>query len=227
MGKMQKYLAEFLGTFALVVVGSFAIVSAGKFPAQGAGLVSIALGFGLGLLIALYAFGEVSGGHFNPVVSLAAFLDRRLEANDLVAYWVSQFAGGVAASLVILAAYNQDTVAATTTQSPDNWAGLVVEVVMSALFIAVILQVTRSGTYGTTTFVAIALALVVIHAASIPISGTSVNPARSFGPALVGGDFTDWWIWILGPTLGATLGWVVHRVVVAGGLAPTRSPASS
>ena len=102
MGKMQKYLAEALGTFTLVGVGSFAIVSRGQFPAQGAGIVSIALGFGLALLAGLYAFGEVSGGHFNPAVSLAMFLDRRLPMDDLIGYWIAQFLGAIAASLVVL-----------------------------------------------------------------------------------------------------------------------------
>ena len=127
MGKMQKYLAEALGTFTLVGVGSFAIVSRRPFPAQGAGIVSIALGFGLALLAGLYAFGEVSGGHFNPAVSLAMFLDRRLPMDDLIGYWIAQFLGAIAASLVVLIAYDDNTVAATTTQSPDAWAGIVVE----------------------------------------------------------------------------------------------------
>ena len=140
MGKMQKYLAEGLGTFTLVGIGSFAIVSAGAFPAQGAGLVSIALGFGLALLAGLYAFGEVSGGHFNPAVSLAMFLDRRLGMDDLIGYWVAQFLGAIAASLVVLIAYDDATVAATTTQASDTWAAIVVELIMTAIFVAVILQ---------------------------------------------------------------------------------------
>ena len=148
MGKMQKYLAEALGTFTLVGIGSFAIVSGGLFPAQGAGIVSIALGFGLALLVGLYAFGEISGGHFNPAVSLGLFLDRRLPAEDLIGYWVSQFVGAIAASLVVLIAYDDSTVAATTTQSPDNWAGIVVETMMTALFVAVIPSRRRASGLG-------------------------------------------------------------------------------
>jgi aquaporin Z len=216
MGKMQKYLAEALGTFTLVGIGSFAIVSSGLFPAQGAGIVSIALGFGLALLVGLYAFGEVSGGHFNPAVSLAMFLDRRLPMDDLIGYWVAQFVGAIAASLVVLIAYDDSTVAATTTQSPDNWAGIVVETMMTALFVAVILQSTKSERVRGTALLAIPLTLLAIHVAIIPISGSSVNPARSFGPALVGTDFTDYWIYLIFPTLGAVLGWIVHRVVVEG-----------
>jgi aquaporin Z len=216
MGKMQKYIAEVLGTFALVGVGSFAIVSAGQFPAEGAGLVSIAIGFGLALLVGLYAFGEVSGGHFNPVVSLALFLDRRLARDDLIAYWVAQFVGAVLASIVILIAYNDETVAATTTQASDTWAAIVVEVVMSALFVAVILQSTISERTHGTALLAIPLTLLAIHVAAIPISGASVNPARSFGPALVGTEFTDLWIYFIAPPIGAILGWIAYRVAVQG-----------
>jgi len=216
MGKTQKYLAEAMGTFALVVIGSFAIVSAGEFPAQGAGLVSIALGFGLALLAGLYAFGEVSGGHFNPAVSLAMFLDRRLPMNDLIGYWVAQFLGAIGASLVVLIAYDDTTVAETTTQASDVWAAIVVEVVMTALFVAVILQSTKSERVRGTALIAIPLTLAAIHVAIIPISGSSVNPARSFGPALVGTEFTDYWIYLVFPPLGAILGWILHRVIVEG-----------
>ena len=173
MGKTQKYLAEALGTFALVGMGSFAIVSASA--GDSLGIVSIALGFGLALLVGLYAFGEVSGGHFNPAVSLAAFLDRRITMDDLIGYVVAQVVGAVLASVVVLIAFNDEAVAATTTQSSDNWAGIVVETMMTALFVAVILQVTKSGTYGGTALLAIPLALVAVHVAIIPISGSSVN----------------------------------------------------
>jgi aquaporin Z len=214
MGKTQKYLAEALGTFALVGIGSFAIVSASV--GDSLGIVSIALGFGLALLVGLYAFGEVSGGHFNPAVSLAAFLDRRITMDDLIGYVVAQVVGAILASVVVLIAFNDEAVAATTTQSSDNWAGIVVEVMMSALFVAVILQVTKSGTYGGTALLAIPLSLLAIHVAIIPISGSSVNPARSLAPALVGTEFTDLWIYLIFPFVGAILGWIAHKIAVQG-----------
>lgn len=214
--KRQKYIAELLGTFTLVGVGSFAIVSAGSFPAQGAGIVSIALGFGIGLLVGQYAFGEISGGHFNPAVSLGFFLDGRLPLDELIGYWISQFVGAILASIVVLIAYDDDTVAGTTTQAPDNWPAIVVEIMMTALFVAVILQVTRSDKLGATMFLAIPLTLVSIHVAILPISGSSVNPARSFGPALVGTEFNDYWIYLICPLIGAILGWMAHSVVQKG-----------
>jgi aquaporin Z len=215
MRKTQTYLAEAFGTFALVGIGSFAILSA---SAGGAalGIVSIALGFGLALLVGLYAFGEVSGGHFNPAVSLGMFLDRRISMNDMFGYWIAQFAGAIVASLVVLIAFNDDAVAATTTHSSDNWAGIVVEVVMTALFLAVILQSTKSERVRGTALLAIPLTLLAIHVAIIPISGSSVNPARSLGPAIVGTDFGDIWIYLIFPPVGAVLGWVIKYMVIAG-----------
>jgi len=212
MGKTQKYLAEAFGTFTLVGIGSFALLSS----STGGGVVEIALGFGLALLVGLYAFGEVSGGHFNPAVSLGAFLDRRIGLDELFGYWVGQVAGAIAASVVVLIAFDSNAVARTTTHSGDNWAGIVVEVMMTALFVAVILQVTKSETYGRSAFVAIALTLLAIHVAIVPISGSSVNPARSLAPALVGTDFGDLWIYLIFPFVGGFLGWVVHRVVAVG-----------
>jgi MIP family channel proteins len=214
MGKMQKYLAEALGTFALVGVGSFAIIS--STANEGIGIVSIALGFGLALMIGLYAFGEVSGGHFNPAVSIAMFLERRLAMDDLIGYVVAQIAGALAASIVVLIAFDDEAVAGTTTQASDVWAAIVVETVMAALFVAVILQVTRSETYGRTALTAIPLALLAIHVAIIPISGSSINPARSIGPAVIGTEFNDLWIYLIFPPIGAILGWIAHKVVVQG-----------
>ena len=216
MGKMQTYLAEALGTFALVVVGSFAIVSAIN---GNGGVVAVALGFGLALMIGLYAFGEVSGGHFNPAVSLAMFLDRRLAMDDLIAYWIAQFVGAVVASLVVLIATDDTTVANTTTrvgQGSDTWAAIVVEVVLTALFVAVILQSTKSERVRGSALIAIPLALVAIHVAALPVSGASVNPARSFAPALIGTEFGDLWIYLIFPPVGAIIGWIAYKIAVEG-----------
>ncbi|HET6600739.1 MAG TPA: aquaporin [Gaiella sp.] len=214
MGKTQMYLAEALGTFTLVGIGSFAILSS-----AGTGrldVVAIAFGFGLALLVGLYAFGEVSGGHYNPAVSLGLFLDRRLALNDMIAYWIAQVIGAIAASVVVLIAFNSDAVAATTTHSGDNWAGIVVETMMSALFVAVILQSTKSERTRGTALLAIPLTLLAIHVAIIPISGSSVNPARSLGPAIVGTDFGDLWIYLIFPFVGGFLGFLAHKLVVEG-----------
>jgi aquaporin Z len=212
MKQWQKYAAELLGTFVLVFGGSVAIL------AGGAGTIGIAFGFGLALLAGLYAFGEVSGGHFNPIVSLAMFLDRRLTALETIWYWIAQFVGAICASLVVLAAFTSTSdVGATATVSPDRWRGFLLELVASAIFVAVILQVTRSGRYGASTLIAIPLTLAAIHLALIPFSGSSVNPARSFAPVLVSGDhWSDIWIYFVAPPIGAIVGWATHMVTVRG-----------
>jgi aquaporin Z len=213
----QKYLAEFFGTFVLVFVGSAAIVSLVKANFSAGILITVPLAFGLALLAGLYAFGETSGGHFNPAVSLAMFLDRRLSVLDLVGYWLFQFVGAVTASAVLVLTFNKAAVQATATV-PGFGKGpaVVFEIVLTAIFVLVILQATKSGVFGGSALIAIPLTLVAIHVAAIPISGSSVNPARTLGPALIGNKWTAEWIYFLGPAAGAILGWLVHTVVVEG-----------
>jgi aquaporin Z len=212
MKSWQKYVAEFLGTLILVFGGSVAILS------NSAGDLGVAFGFGLALLAGLYAFGEISGGHFNPIVSLAMFLDRRLSALDTIWYWVAQFLGAICASLLILVLWaSRDDVAKTATRSSSDARAFFLELIFSAIFVAVILQVTRSDRYGPSALLAIPLTLFTIHVALIPLTGASVNPARTFGPDLVGGTgWSDIWIYLLAPPAGAIIGWAIHMVTVRG-----------
>ena len=212
MKSWQKYVAEFLGTLILVFGGSVAILS------NSAGDLGIAFGFGLALLAGLYAFGEVSGGHFNPIVSLAMFLDRRLSALDTIWYWLAQFLGAICASLLILVLWaSRDDVAKTATRSSSDARAFFLELIFSAIFVAVILQVTRSDRYGPSALLAIPLTLFTIHVALIPLTGASVNPARTFGPDLVGATgWSDIWIYLLAPPAGAIIGWAIHMVTVRG-----------
>jgi aquaporin Z len=212
MTNVRSYAAELLGTFVLVFVGTTAVVGAGR--AGVPVLLVVPFAFGLALLAGLYAFGEVSGGHFNPAVSLAMFLDKRLSANDLVGYWVSQFVGGVLAALVLLIATSKHDVASTATKPSSDGTGFLIELVFTAIFVLVILQASRSGTFGSSALVAIPLTLVAVHFAAIPFSGSSVNPARTFGPDLIGNTWTGFWIYLIAPPLGGALGWVIHSRVV-------------
>jgi aquaporin Z len=211
----QKYIAEFLGTLILVFVGSVAVLSTAGGDARQLG---IAFGFGIALLAGLYAFGEVSGGHFNPIVSLAMFLDRRLSVLDTIWYWVAQFLGAIAASLLILVLWaSRNDVKATATTSTSEARGFFLELIFSAIFVAVILQVTRSDRFGASTLIAIPLTLFAAHVALIPLTGASLNPARTFGPDLVGATgWSDIWIYLLAPPAGAIIGWAVHMVTVRG-----------
>jgi aquaporin Z len=216
MGNWQRYGAELLGTFVLVFVGTTSIVAA--ITAQAPILIVAALAFGLALLAGLYAFGEVSGGHFNPAVSLAMFLDRRLNGPELAGYWIAQFLGGILGALVLLIATSQDDVAATATVPGVFGSGtaFLIELVMTAAFVLVILQASVSDRFGGSALLAIPLTLVTVHLAAIPFSGASVNPARTFGPDLVGNIWDGFWIYIVAPPLGAALAWAVHNAIVKG-----------
>ena len=225
MKQWQRYLAELFGTFVLVAGGSTAIIAAlnvvQAFPyGTGSGLNAVELivpfGFGLALLAALYMFGETSGGHFNPIVSLALFLDRRLNFEDLLGYWIFQFAGAIMASLLLLVPFDHDLVKATATVPASYGQALFLETTFSAIFVLVILHSTKSERFGGSALISIPLTLVMIHLAALPFSGASVNTARSFGPALVGDQWTAFWIYVIGPTAGAIIGWLVYTVVIKG-----------
>jgi len=216
----QRYLAEMFGTFILVFVGTTSIVAIAKLNAQGTAVFSAhftaPFAFGLALMAGLYAFAEVSGGHFNPAVSLGLFLDRRLTFEDLLGYWIFQFAGAILASLLMLIPFDHDLVKGTANVPHGDGASLFVEIATTAIFVLVILQATKSDKFGGSALVAIPLTLVAIHFATIPIDGTSVNPARSLGPALVGAQWTGFWIFVIGPAVGAIIAWVIYAVVIKG-----------
>ena len=204
----RTWLAEILGTFILVFGGGLAILGGG-------GVVAIAFGFGLSLLIALYAFGEISGGHFNPAVSLGAYLDGRIDVETLIQYVVAQSGGAVLGGVAILAASDRASVAGTATVPSGASVGgaFLIELLLTAFFVLVILKVTTSDKFGSSAFGAISLSLVAIHLAAVPLSGASVNPARTLGSALVGAEFTDFWVYVTAPFIGAALGWLVYKTV--------------
>lgn len=215
MDTWQKYAAELLGTFVLVFGGTTAIIAS---TGSDAWLLMVSFAFGLALLAGLYAFGEVSGGHFNPAVSLAMFLDGRLSSGNLVRYWGAQFAGAVLGSLTLWLATSRDAVKLTTTVPGPTGDGtaFLIEFVFTAIFVSVILQASVSGQFGGSALLAIPLTLVAVHLAAIPFSGASVNPARTFGPDLVGWRWTGIWIYLIAPPLGAVFAVAVHKYVRGG-----------
>jgi aquaporin Z len=211
---INKYLAEFMGTFVLVFVGSLAILA--NVLSQGP-ILAIAFGFGLALLAGIWAVGHISGAHFNPAVTLAMLLDKRTSFSDAIGYWIAQFAGASVASLVVWGASSRLEVAATTTRYTELSTGILVELALTAIFVWVILAVTRTG--GNHAPIAIALTLVTVHVAGIPFSGASVNPARSFGPAIVSGApeaIEQLWVYIVFPVVGAILAFALYRLFPAG-----------
>lgn len=211
----RKYLAELVGTFILVVVGSMSIVAAGMMSVPV--LTVVPFGFGLGLLAAIQSAGYVSGGHFNPAVTVGALLDRRIDVMNAVGYIVAQVIGAVAASAVVLLIASQDAVKSTASGFPDGKMlnAFAVETLLTGIFVLVILTVTKRAPNHAA--FAIPLTLMVIHFAGIPFSGASVNPARSLAPALVGGTIDgNIIVWIAGPIIGAILGWAVFRALEDG-----------
>jgi aquaporin Z len=218
----HRFAAELLGTFVLVFVGCTAVVAAGR--AEVPVLLVVPFAFGLALLAGLYAFGEVSGGHFNPAVSLAMFLDKRLTVNDLLGYWVAQFVGGILAALLLLVATSQDDVASAATVPSSNGTAFVMELALTAIFVTVILQSSVSLRFGSSALVAIPLTLVTVHFAGIPFSGASVNPARTFGPDLLGNEWDGFLVYLVAPPLGAAIAWAVHTYVIKARLVPAEAP---
>jgi MIP family channel proteins len=180
-------------------------------------LVVAPFGFGLGLLAAIQTAGYVSGGHFNPAVTLAALLDKRIEPMNAVGYWVAQVVGAIAASGLLLLISSQAAVASTASSYPPGQGvqALIVEITLTAIFLLVILTVTKRSPNQAA--FAIPLTLTAIHFAGIPFSGASVNPARSLAPALIGGTLNaDILIWIVGPLVGGAIGWGIYRALEDG-----------
>jgi aquaporin Z len=209
---VNKYLAEFLGTFVLVFFGSMGILAVGG--ATGAAeIVAISFTFGLALLAGIWAVAHISGAHFNPAVTLAMLLDGRTSFGDAIGYWVGQFAGATVASLVVMAATSREDVAGTVTGYTTLSTGIIMEIILTLVFVWVIMAVTRTG--GNHAPAGIALTLVAVHLAGIPFSGASVNPARSFGPAVVSGDFDQLWVYIVFPLVGAIASFAFYRLFPA------------
>lgn len=231
----NKYLAEFLGTFWLVFCGCGAAVLAARFPQIGIGLVGVALAFGLSLLTMAYAVGHISGSHFNPAVSVGQLVAGRIGTGDAIGYIISQVLAAIVASAVLaFIASGQpgfDLVASGFAangyggHSPGGYslgAGFVSEVVMSFFFLLIILGATSRDAPPGFAPIAMGLALTLIHLVSIPVTNTSVNPARSTGPALfVGGwALSQLWLFWVAPLLGAAIAGVVWRWLEGRGVLP-------
>jgi aquaporin Z len=211
----QKYAAEAYGTFVLVGIGTGAIMAA---AVAGGGIIEIAFAFGLALVAGLYTVGRISGGHFNPAVTLGMFLDQRISAADMVGYWVAQVAGGILASLTLAFIISKNAVADTITvvnsQFVDTFGGFVGEALLTTIFVMAVLVMSKSTSY--TKYIGIGFTLTAVHLIGIPFTGASVNPARSLAPAIVGGEYNDIWIYLAGPAAGAVLAWVLYKFIVTG-----------
>ncbi|MGG5753600.1 aquaporin Z [Zafaria sp. Z1313] len=223
--------AEFLGTFVLVFGGCGAAVFAASVVTDqdinmGIGFLGVALAFGLTVLVMAYAVGHISGGHFNPAVTLGALLAGRIDRGSVLPYWVAQLVGAtVAGALLLLIATGKegfDPVASGFAsngfgeRSPDGYslaAALLIEVVLTAVFLFVILGATDSRAPAGFAPIAIGLALTLIHLVSIPVTNTSVNPARSLGVAWFAGPeaLGQVWLFIVAPLIGAAIAGLSYK----------------
>ena len=222
MKDFKKYPAEFLGTFVLTFMGCGSAVFLGA--ATGVGHLAVAFAFGLSIVAMAYAIGSVSGCHINPAVSFSMLLDKRLSVTDFVGYVVSQVLGAIAAGGLLMFF--------TSTQGIYDWTGglgsngvanaggisgaMVIEIVLTFIFILTILCVTANEKMAAVAGIVIGLTLTFVHIVGIPLTGTSVNPARSIGPAIfAGGDaLANVWVFIVAPLIGALLAVVFYRGII-------------
>ncbi|NGN42181.1 aquaporin Z [Mesorhizobium sp. CGMCC 1.15528] len=221
----KRLFAEFLGTFWLVFGGCGSAVLAAAFPDLGIGFLGVAFAFGLTVLTMAYAVGGISGGHFNPAVSVGLTVAGRLPAKDLVPYVIAQVIGAIVASAILYfiasgkADFSLSGGFASNgygEHSPGGYsmgAALVAEIVLTFMFLMIILGVTTKRVPAGFAPIAIGLALTLIHLISIPVTNTSVNPARSTGPALFVGGWAlqQLWLFWVAPIVGAILAGIAHK----------------
>jgi aquaporin Z len=229
---IRKFAVEFLGTAILVffAVGVATLMFGFRFAGASlaAGVVATALAFGLTLLSLVYLIGPVSGCHINPAVTIGALLTGRVSLAEAVGYWIAQFAGGIAGALVLWGTFATSPLYSRTrtglgTDGYGNQSfihigvggALIVEIILTAVFVFVVLRVTSATANAATAAIAIGLTLTVVHLVGIPITGTSVNPARSLGPAIVVGGtaLAQVWLFIVAPLAGGVLAAGLHRLL--------------
>lgn len=225
---MDKYLAELIGTFWLVFGGCGSAVLAAAFPELGIGFTGVSLAFGLTVLTAAYALGHISGGHFNPAVSFGLWAGGRFEAKELIPYIVAQLIGAsIAAWVLYLIVQGQAGFTGTGgfasngfgDLSPGKYSlmsALIIEVVLTAIFLIVIMGATERRAPAGFAPIAIGLALTLIHLISIPVTNTSVNPARSTGVALFAetAALGQLWLFWLAPIVGGVLGALIYKTLL-------------
>ena len=226
---MKKYLAECIGTATLVILGCGTAMLVGCDAANGGGYILTALAFGLTIVAMAYSIGNISGCHINPAVSLGVLLSGGMTAGEFVGYVISQCVGALAGSGILALIFKLGNVTDMTGGFGSNGlggvggsaiAGLVVEIVLTFIFVIAILGVTsKKANHGSFGGLVIGLTLVVVHILGIGLTGTSVNPARSFGPALVAmingnaDPMAALWVFIVGPLVGAALAAFTYKAL--------------
>lgn len=225
---MNKLIAEFIGTFTLVLMGCGAAVLAGSGTVglEAVGQLGVAFAFGLAIIAMAYGIGPISGCHVNPAVSFGAFVAGRMDAGEMVRYWAAQVLGAIAGAgvLYLIASGNSDYTLAGNGLGANGWgagylgeystvSAFVFEVVATFIFLVVILGATQKAAPAAMAGLAIGFTLVLIHIVGIQVTGVSVNPARSVGPALIvgGSALSQVWLFLIAPLIGAALAGLLFR----------------
>jgi aquaporin Z len=233
----RKLVAEFIGTFWLVLGGCGSAVLAAALPDIGIGYAGVALAFGLTVLTGAYAFGHISGAHFNPAVTFGIYTAGRMPFSEVIPYWVAQVAGGIVAGAVLYsiasgnagfdasAGFASNGYAEHSPQGYTMEAALICEIVMTFMFLLVILGSTSPRAPVGFAPLAIGLALTLIHLISIPVTNTSVNPARSTGVAIFQGGWaiSQLWLFWVAPLIGGGVAGLVNRWLANEPLVPLQS----
>ncbi len=223
METFKKYIAEFIGTAVLVVFGCGTAMTVGCDSASGCGYVLTALAFGLVIVGMAYSIGNVSGCHINPAVSIGCLVAGKISVKDFFGYIISQFVGGIVGALILKGVFAwsglEDKTGALGSNGLANGnigASLVIEIILTFVFVLVILGVTSKDNFGSVAGLVIGFTLTLIHIFGIGLTGTSVNPARSLGPALIaGGDALSCvWVFIVAPLVGGVLAALVYKAVL-------------
>ena len=214
MSSVKKYLAEFIGTCVLVLFACGTAVVVKCSDDNPAGYLATALAFGLVIVAMAYSIGNISGCHINPAVSLAMLISGKMSVKDIIGYIIAQFAGATAGAAVLMLIIGKSNgLGQNHLYETDNIkVSLAVEVILTFIFVLSILGVTSKKEYGSVAGVVIGLSLTLVHLFGIHFTGTSVNPARSFGPAIfAGGDaLANLWVFIVAPLAGGALAAVVY-----------------
>lgn len=224
MNSLRKYVAEFIGTFVLVFFACGTACVVGCSHNFGTGYLLTALSFGLVIVAMAYSIGNISGCHINPAVSIAMLISRKMSILDFIGYIIAQFAGATAGAAALMYILGVDTgLGANALYQEDIVLSLIIEAILTFVFVLAILGVTSKKEYSSVAGVVIGLTLTLVHILGIAFTGTSVNPARSFGPALFVGllgnnmdALTNVWVFIVGPLVGGVLAALVYMFLAGG-----------
>ncbi len=218
MQAIKKYIAEFIGTFVLVLFACGTAAVVGCSAENGTGYLLTALAFGLVIVAMAYSIGNVSGCHINPAVSIAMLVSGKLSIADFIGYIVAQFAGATAGAAVLMALVGKESgLGANALYNDSIGLSILVEIILTFVFVIAILGVTSKVENSSVAGIVIGLTLTLVHILGISFTGTSVNPARSFGPAiLLGGDALSCvWVFIVAPLVGGVLAALVYKFLAA------------